>query len=62
MKVAKLITTLTSILAITAIELYALRQGINGVLLAGAIAIISGLGGYEAKHLVQLFKTTIHRK
>jgi len=43
------ITPLISILAIVALEIYAISQGLNGVLLAGSIAVIAGLGGYEAK-------------
>ena len=47
-----MITKLTPIIAIAAIvalECVALSKGINGVMLAGSIAIIAGLGGYTAK-------------
>lgn len=36
-----------AILCITALEVLALANGINGALLAGSIAVIAGLGGYE---------------
>ena len=39
---------ITAILAITILETFALFQGINGTLLAGAIALIAGLAGYKA--------------
>jgi len=39
--------TITAILAITALECFALAQDINGALLGFAIAAIAGLGGYE---------------
>lgn len=38
-----------AILVIGALEAYAMSQGINGVLLAGSVAVIAGLGGYTAK-------------
>ena len=44
-----LITPVIAILSIIALEFYALSQGINGVMLAGSIAVISGLGGYTVK-------------
>ena len=34
--------------AITILEVYALSQGINGVLLTGVIAIVAGLAGWMA--------------
>lgn len=42
-------TSIIAILAITALEIVAIAQGINGALLAGSIAIIAGLGGYAVK-------------
>jgi len=42
----KLIITIVTIIAIVIIELVALCKGIDGVLLAGTIAVIAGLGGY----------------
>ncbi|MBA7581335.1 hypothetical protein ES708_23237 [subsurface metagenome] len=44
----KWILPTTAIIAITALEGYALYLGINGVLLAGTAAIIAGLGGFTA--------------
>ncbi len=38
-----------AILAITGLEVLAILQGIDGVLLAGSIAVIAGLGGFTAK-------------
>jgi len=43
------IASIIAILAITALEIVAITQGINGTLLAGSIAIIAGLGGYAVK-------------
>ncbi len=37
---------ITAIVVIGAVEVYALSQGINGVLLTGALAIIAGLAGW----------------
>lgn len=44
-----LITPIVAIVAVVILELVALSQGINGVMLAGSIAVISGLGGYTVK-------------
>ncbi|MBA7536654.1 hypothetical protein ES705_28918 [subsurface metagenome] len=46
------IATILAILCITALEVIALCNGINGALLAGSIAIIAGLGGYQAHRVV----------
>lgn len=40
--------TILAILCITALEGYALANGINGTTLAAACTIIAGLGGYQA--------------
>jgi len=48
--------TITVILCITAIELYALHLGINGVMLAAVIAILAGIAGFEVKPLIQLLR------
>lgn len=45
----KTLIPIIAILTITALEAYAISQNIDGVLLAGAIAVIAGLGGYTAK-------------
>lgn len=45
--------TILAILCITALEIVAITQGIDGALLAGAIAIIAGLGGYAVKRKVK---------
>lgn len=49
MNVQKL-TPIISIVSISGLMAYAVHQGINGVLLAGVIAVIAGLGGYIAPH------------
>jgi len=41
------IIPIIAILCITILEIVAITQGINGALLAGSIAIIAGLGGYQ---------------
>ncbi|MBA7583889.1 hypothetical protein ES708_25840 [subsurface metagenome] len=38
-----------AILCITGLEITALANDINGALLAAAIGLIAGLGGYEVK-------------
>ena len=43
----KTIVAVTAICAITAIEVVALCNGINGTVLALTLAAIAGLGGYE---------------
>ncbi|MBA7712380.1 hypothetical protein ES703_121354 [subsurface metagenome] len=45
----KKLTPIIAILTIGALEAFAISQGVNGVLLAGSIAVIAGLGGYAAK-------------
>lgn len=48
-----MIKKLTPIIAIAAIGglcAFALSRGVNGVVLAGVIAILAGLGGYAAPH------------
>ncbi len=41
--------TLTAMLSVTWLMTWALYLGINGTLLAAAIAALAGLGGYELK-------------
>jgi len=48
---ANLLCSLTAILSITGIELYALHQGVNGTALSGALVVIGVLGGASAKTL-----------
>jgi len=45
----KQIIPIIAIFVIGGLEAYAISQNINGVLLAGSIAVIAGLGGYTAK-------------
>jgi len=49
MKWRELVVTLVAIAAITYLERLALLAGIDGWLLALALAAIAGLGGYELK-------------
>lgn len=43
-----IIATITAIICITILEIFAMSQGINGVALAGACTVIAGLGGWQA--------------
>ena len=43
---------MTAIVAIVALEVCALYMGYDGTILAGALAIIGGLGGYLTGHTV----------
>ena len=49
-------TPITSVAAITILELYALYQGINGTMLATSMAIIAGIGGYQIPNIKNFFK------
>ena len=62
MPVAKLIATLASIAAVTFLEYTAIKAGIDGVLLAAAVAIIAGLGGYTAKSVKSAITSVAKRK
>jgi len=44
------LSTITAIICITIVEIYALSQGIDGVALSTSIGIIAGLGGYALKN------------
>ena len=51
-----MIKTLTPIIAIITIgllEALALSKGIDGVLLAGSVAVIAGLGGFSATRIIR---------
>jgi hypothetical protein len=43
---------MTAIIAIVALEVCAMYMGYDGTILAGALAIIGGLGGYLTGHTV----------
>lgn len=45
------IAPILAILCITALEVVAITQGVNGAVLGIVIAAIAGLGGYEIKVL-----------
>ena len=44
-------TAITSIICITALMSFALAKGFDGTILAGALVLIAGLGGYVAGKL-----------
>lgn len=46
-----LITPIIAILCITALEIVAITQGVNGAILGIVVAAIAGLGGWQAKNL-----------
>ena len=46
----KKLTPIIAILTIAGLITYALHLGINGVILAGGVAVIAALGGYVAPH------------
>ncbi len=48
-KQAKWVVTTTAILGLTAIEIYALSQGINGTLMMFTAAAIAGIAGYKVQ-------------
>jgi len=52
MKILNKSETIAAIAGITIIELYALYQGIDGILLTFVIATLSGLGGYKFKNVL----------
>lgn len=47
------VATILAILCITALEIVAIANDINGALLAGSVAVIAGLGGYAVKRKVK---------
>ncbi|MBA7684292.1 hypothetical protein ES703_92683 [subsurface metagenome] len=52
------ITPIIAIICITALEIVAIANGINGATLAGSCAIIAGLGGYTAHRVKSKKKGT----
>lgn len=44
---------IVAIIAIMTIELFALSQGIDGLILGGGLTIIGGLGGYTASKIIK---------
>ncbi len=49
-KILSVLTPIIAIIIIAGLEAYAISQHLNGVLLAGSIAIIAGLAGWSAPH------------
>lgn len=47
------VASIVAILCITALEIVAIANDINGALLAGSVAVIAGLGGYAVKRKVK---------
>ena len=50
------LTPMLAILCITALEIVAISQGVNGATFGLALAAIAGLGGWEAKVLKDKIK------
>lgn len=50
------VTPIIAILRITALEVIAITQGINGATFGLAIAAVAGLGGWEAKMIKDKIK------
>ncbi len=50
------ITPILAILCITALEVVAITQGVNGAVLGLVIAAIAGLGGWQAKNIKDKIK------
>ena len=46
-------SVIAAIIGIVALEIVALCNGINGVVLGAALAILGGLGGYQVSKRVQ---------
>ena len=59
MKYPQMFIIITALLCITALEIYALHLGHDGVILAGVIAIVAGIAGFEVKPLLSLLKPKI---
>lgn len=54
-----IIKTTASVIAMVLVGLLAftaLRAGIDGAMFFGAVAVISGLGGYEVKNIITLLR------
>jgi len=54
------LTPIVAIVGIVILEAIALANGIDGVLMSGAIAVIGGLAGYQAKTLRDRIKGGKH--
>jgi len=46
------IPVITAMLCVTALATVAMLKGLDGTVLAGAMTIIGGLGGYQASKLI----------
>jgi len=44
--------TITAIIGIAILEVYAISKGLNGVVLAASCSAIAGLGGYYTKNTI----------
>jgi len=47
------LVTISAILGLVVLEVFALLQGINGTILSLVMVVIAGLGGYNAKPLLE---------
>ncbi len=43
------IKAIVAMVCVTALEIYALSQGINGTLLSAGVAVLAGIGGFSVK-------------
>jgi len=55
-KIIEATTPIIAIVAVVAVEIVAMHHGLDGTILAGALTIIGGLGGYEIKKVVDRLK------
>lgn len=55
--IVKGIISVMAIFALTCIEIYAMKNGIDGTALAGAMAIIGAIAGNNLKPLAQVIKS-----
>jgi len=51
--IIKACSALLAMVIVGALGCFALSKGIDGVLFAGVVAVIGGLGGYEVKSVVE---------
>ena len=56
MKYPQMFIIITAIICITTMMCYALHLGYDGLLIAGACAIVAGIAGFEVKPLIELIR------
>lgn len=60
--VVRSLVTLMAMVLIWHLVMTAIENGINGVILSGGVAAIAGLGGYQARWLVDAIRTKSPQK